>query len=115
MSPQTHSEDDHAKLIKLAPSTALPGYSDGLQAAYAHTPEEWRAHALRIARYLAGTGKPFTVRDFKTYGLPDPEVQQQWGSIIAAMRQKQIAHQIGWTGAPIKSGDISAVRVWQGL
>lgn len=115
MSRPTSQGDAHGKLIKLDPSTALPGYSDGLQAAYAYTPEEWREHALRIARHLASTGKPFTVRDFKTYGLQDPETPQQWGSIVAAMRKMQIAHQFGWTGAPLKSGDVSAVRVWQGL
>jgi len=111
----SNSGDSLDQLLKLDPASSLPGYSDGLQAAYAYTPEEWREQALGIARALAKAGEPFTVRDFKDHGLPDPEVQQQWGAVIAAMHRMKIAEQIGWEGVPLKSGNVTAVRIWRGL
>lgn len=102
------------KLLKIDAPSSLPGYSDGIQASYAYTPEQWRRNALSVARQLADAGEPFTVRDIKAQGIPEPDRPNQWGSLIAAMRHQKIAEQIGWTGAVMKSGDISAVRVWQG-
>lgn len=115
MSHQTRSEDDHAKLIKLAPSTALPGYSDGLQAAYAYTSEQWRDQALDIVCSLAADGEQFTAEDLRRLGLPAPEKPQQWGSLFAALQHHGIAEAVGWGPSTTASGQERGVRIWQGL
>lgn len=108
------SRDSLEKLLKIDSASSLPGYSRGIQASFAYTPETWREQGLSIARQLADTGEPFTVRDLKAHGLPEPEAKNHWGSLVAAIRQRKIAQQIGWTGVSAKNGDTSGVRVWQG-
>ncbi|GAB3621138.1 hypothetical protein GCM10027417_23990 [Glutamicibacter endophyticus] len=107
--------DALGQLLKLDPATSLTGYSDGLQAAYAYTPDEWREHALRLATSLASTGQPFTVSDLRRLGLPEPEKPQQWGSLIAAIKHQRIAKQVGWAPSLTARGEERGVRVWQGL
>lgn len=111
----SQSGDSVDQLLKLDLNTSLTGYSDGIQAAYAYTPDEWREHGLRLATSLASTGRPFTVSDLRRLGLPAPEKPQQWGSLIAAIRHQRIAEQIAWAPSITQSGEVRGVRVWQGL
>ena len=115
--PARHTNQDGDsldQLLKLDPASSLPGYSDGLQAAYAYAPDEWREQGLALARYLAGTGEPFTVADLQRLGLPEPEKPEQWGALVAAMRNRKIAEHIGWTEHTTAKGKKHGVRIWQG-
>lgn len=103
------------QLLKVDRATSLTGYSDGLQAAYAYTADEWREHALQLATSLASTGRPFTVSDLRRLGLPEPEKPQQWGSLIAAIKHHRIAEHVGWAPSTTSRGEERGVRVWQGI
>lgn len=115
MSRPTPQDDAHAKLIKLDPSTALPGYSDGLQAAHAYTPEEWLDTATGAAVRLAETGHPFTVDHLRDAGVPEPDRPQRWGSLMAGLSQSRIIEFYGLTIHQTKNSGPAPIRIWRGV
>ncbi|WP_404291198.1 hypothetical protein [Glutamicibacter arilaitensis] len=115
MNPQTTKADFLDQLLKLDPNTALPGYTDGLQSAFAYTTEQWRDQALDIVCSLAADGERFTAEVLRRLGLPAPEKPQQWGALFAALQHHGIAEAVGWGPSTTASGQERGVRIWQGL
>lgn len=92
----------------------IPGRSDGIQAAYAYSPEEWRAQVEQVAYKLAQAGEPFTVDDLRKHGAPEADKPQRWGSLMASLASARVIdfHSLALHREP--SGAVSAVRVWTG-
>lgn len=108
------SGDPIEQLLKINDEASLPGFSDGLQAAYAYTPEAWRDTALAAAEALAATGRPFTVDDLAAHGIGEPDRPQRYGAVFAAIRNRGIARVIGWTAHRTAGGSENGIRVWLG-
>ncbi|WP_102160084.1 hypothetical protein [Zhihengliuella halotolerans] len=109
------SADALENLLKISDAVALPGCSDGVQAAYAHADEDWRTQADRAVKHLAATGDAFNVDHLRQLGLPEPETSQQWGSVFAAARTRGIIYLAGFTLHRDRSGEMRPVRVWRGV
>lgn len=106
--------DSLGRLLRIDDDTALSGYSAGLQAAYAFSPEAWRDSALATARALAATGQPFTVADLHAHGVAEPDKPNRWGAVFAAISSLKIARVVGWTAHRTAGGSENGVRVWVG-
>lgn len=110
----TDNNDTLGRLLRIDDETALPGHSDGLQAADAFSPEAWRETALAAAEALAATGRPFTVADLHANGVAEPDIPQRYGAVFAAIRNRGIARVIGWTAHRTAGGSENGIRVWVG-
>lgn len=108
------NNDTLGRLLRIDDATALPGHSDGLQAAHAFSPDEWRADATRVITELAQAGRPFTIDDVRRNGVQDPDKQQRWGSIIAALKATDVIRLHSVTLHRQPSGDQAGIRVWVG-
>ncbi|ASN38840.1 hypothetical protein CGQ24_07335 [Arthrobacter sp. 7749] len=108
------NNDTLARLLRIDDETALPGHSDGIQAAYAFSPEEWRADATRVATALARDGHPWTIDDLRGRGVQEPDRPQRWGSLVAALKAAGVIRLHSVTLHRPPSGDLSGIRVWVG-
>lgn len=110
----TDNNDTLGRLLRIDEATALPGHSDGLQAAYAFSPEQWRTDATRVAKQLAQDGHPFTIDDLRDRGVQEPDIGQRWGSLMAALKAADIIRLHSVTLHRQPSGDQAGIRVWVG-
>ncbi|MCX2747171.1 hypothetical protein OOZ51_04995 [Arthrobacter sp. MI7-26] len=107
--------DSIEKLLKLDAGSSLQGLPDGVQAAYAFAPEDWRADCERLIHELAATGQVFTVDSLRRHGIEEPDKAVRWGSIFAAMRKRGVIEQTGVHLHQAARGGISAIREWRGV
>jgi len=106
--------DSLERLFKINDAASLTGLSDGVQAAYAFSAEEWRENARAIAISLAQAGEPFTVDDLRRHGVTEPEKPQHWGSLIAVLKNEGLVELHSLMLHQIRKGDIQGIRVWIG-
>ena len=106
--------DSLERLLKINDAVSLTGLSDGVQAAYAFSAEEWRDAARAVAIGLAQEGEPFTVDDLRRRGIPDPSKPQYWGSMIAVLKNEGLVRLHSLTLHQIRKGDTQSIRVWVG-
>lgn len=111
----TTDGDSLETLLKLDASSSLQGLSDGVQAAYAFSPEEWLADCERVIHELAATGQVFTVDSLRRHGIEEPDKHVRWGSLFAAMRNRGVIEQVGVHLHQAARGGISAIREWRGV
>ncbi|ALE07246.1 hypothetical protein AL755_20115 [Arthrobacter sp. ERGS1:01] len=87
---------------------------DGVQAAHAFCPEDWRVDAEAVVLELAQSGRVFTVDDVRRAGIPDPDIPQRWGALIAVMSNAGLITVVGAQEHRIKTGTKQLVRQWCG-
>ncbi len=93
----------------------IAGLSDGVNAAYTNTPDEWLALANIALTALIESGQPFSQADLRRY-IPEPDKPQRWGSFWAAARQKRLIRSIGWVDhRPHEKSDVQAIRQYIGV
>lgn len=102
------------RLLKIDAQSSLPGHADGLQASLAYSPEDWLRQATVTAKKLAQTGQPFTVDTIRREGVPDPDIPNRWGSLIASLAQTRVIEFHGLEIHTPKRGGPVPVRVWIG-
>lgn len=107
--------DSLEKLLKLDAAPSLQGLPDGVQAAYAFTPEDWRADCERVIQELAATGQVFTVDALRRRGVGEPDKHVRWGSVFAAMKNRKLIEQTGVQLHQTAGGGVSAIREWRGV
>lgn len=108
------NNDSLGRLLRIDDDSSLPEHSDGLQAAFAFSADEWRTDAIQVATELAKTGEPFTIDDLRRNGVPDPDKPQRWGSLIAALKAIDVIRFHSLTLHRQPSGDQVGLRVWVG-
>ena len=106
--------DSLETLLKLNDADSLAGLSDGVQASYMFSPDEWRTEAETAAQALAATGDTFTVDDLRRAGVADPDIPQRWGSLFAAMQNARVLRLAGLSIHRTTGGASIPIRQWQG-
>lgn len=106
--------DSIETIFKLNDDPTLAGVSDAVKAAYAFAPEERAIQAQRALYRLAYRGHPFTVDDIRRAGVPEPDIQQRWGSIFAVARNLGFLEPAGFTEHYTPGGAAMPLRVWRG-
>lgn len=101
---------DH--IYGLNPMTA--GLPDGIAAAHAFAPNDWKASAWRALRTLAQAGEPFDVDALRRLGVPDPDIHHRWGSVLAAARRCGFITLAGHAEHTAPNGAGVPVRRWVG-
>lgn len=108
------SGDSLEQLLKINDATSLAGLSDGVQAGYVFSPDEWKADAEATITALAGTGEVFTVDDIRRHGAQDPDIPQRWGSLLAAAQNRGTIRLVGLSLHRTTGGASIGIREWQG-
>lgn len=106
------SSDPLDDLYKLDPLTA--GLPDGIAAAHAFAPEDWKAAAWRALRTLAQAGEAFDVDTLRRLGVPNPDTYHRWGSVLAAARRSGFIKWAGLAEHTAPNGAGVPVRRWRG-
>ncbi|WP_271395914.1 hypothetical protein [Neomicrococcus lactis] len=80
--------------MKIDDLSSLPSYSDGLQAALAFSPEQWKEQAIREGLHLARSGDRFTVENLQRIIAIEPESPKSWGAVIAYLRSRGLIERV---------------------
>lgn len=102
------------KLIKHDDLSILPGYPDGLQAALAYAPEDWKTAAISEGVRLARTGEPFTIETILRGVRGRCEIPYTHGAIMSYLRNRELVECIGWTSHRTGPHAVNGIRVWRG-
>lgn len=73
----------------------------------------WRECAERAVQQCIEGGRPFTVADLVDMGVPEPDVNQRWGSLLSTYHRRGAIEVVGFKPSPRQTRQGGVMRIWR--
>ena len=92
-----------------------PTYAPPLAEVHANTDGWWLSCAEAALAVLVASGREFTADDIRALGVPDPDIPNRWGSLMAAAKARGDIIWVGFGVSHSPSRNGGYLMRWQGI